>query len=1236
MSKLLANQIANYGDDAPVDIKEGLNIPTGKPIQANGNSGSNGQVLTSTGTSVQWTTPFNGDYNNLSNRPTIPAAQVNADWNAVGTIAAILNKPVVPPLPSVTVTSAGSSNLTYSSLNGEFTYTPPDLSGFVTSVDLSTALANSSNWDTAYGWGDHSLAGYLTSESDPLFSVSEAANITSTDTNNWNTAYGWGDHNTQGYLTSVAVGDISDIDVSTPPTDGYVLKWESSSSSWKPFPDLVGTNALGIVLADLSVTQNPAGTPSLSYSNTTGVFTYTPPDLSNYDTAYSWGDHSTAGYLTSFTETDPLFSASEAANITATDTGNWDTAYGWGDHSTQGYIAPDANDKVTLGDTVPQSWDTWANTWGRYGYEDYARGSCVDSSENIYVISETRSPENWPYEGLFSKFNSNGDLIFSKKISASTLLFANQEVRLVQAQPWTGPALDEARSCVYVIVEPDFAEYSSHLVKLSTDFGNVLWARSIGDGTSANEPGLAATISVDPSNGNVVFAYRGNKAYAFDTDGNLLWSKDFTHATEGSAGEYNTQLIPDGNGNYYYIYDDCIEKLTTTTTPLDTSLWSKKYVPTTGSFDPHVVKLDSNGDLILCDWFGSKIKKISKVDGSIIWQKVLSSGVYFEYTSLDSDNNIYLAGDTSNFGTWIYKIDTNGNLIKRKKIQGSEWYGSTGDASIETSVYDFQNHISVVNGNLYITYSYYAYLGSGEGYNCGLLKTKSSLDSTTDLTYRSLIRRESPITVSDFDPLVDYFEVDDNYTDDADTVTTIAGFTIVDHTFTLNTLAYLSTSSKGIWFDKFSSSWKQDLVSSNIIESKVLKVDEAVVNRMWMGGLYFGNTALDSFSIVANTHGKGSEFLIDGEGDTYDSVYWGYSNVILGPDAAIGSSGNFSNSIIVGSSSGFNNKGSDNIFLGRKSGVRNETGSNNIYLGQSSARSIGSGSNNIALGAFSGSSENQYGNVALDRGNGSYNINLGYFSGAGNITGNHNISSGQDSLRYNKSGIGNIALGYRAMQQTSSKSGFSFTNVTTNPRSASYNIAIGYQAASLLGSEATHQIVLGNVESPNPTAIGQLAIGVDTDGTDRYWLTGDSSFNVNISQRLTAGSLVAGGLTYPTSNGTSGYVLTSNGSGGVTWAAPTGGGGANVTISDTAPGSPSAGDLWWESDKGRLKIYYNDTDSSQWVDASPPLQQDRIATIGAPATATSTGTAGQIRYDANYVYICVATNTWKRAALTTW
>jgi hypothetical protein len=38
----------------------------------------------------------------------------------------------------------------------------------------------------------------------------------------------------------------------------------------------------------------------------------------------------------------------------------------------------------------------------------------------------------------------------------------------------------------------------------------------------------------------------------------------------------------------------------------------------------------------------------------------------------------------------------------------------------------------------------------------------------------------------------------------------------------------------------------------------------------------------------------------------------------------------------------------------------------------------------------------------------------------------------------------------------------------------------------------------------------------------------------------------------------------------------------------------------------------------------------------APATTGATGTAGDIRYDADYIYVCTATNTWKRAAIATW
>ena len=94
MSKLLTNQISNYNDNGPVEVKDGVNIPTGKPLQVAGTNGTSGQYLTSTGSSIAWST-----------FPNIPAAQIQSDWNASGTLAAILNKPTL-----ATVATSGSYN----------------------------------------------------------------------------------------------------------------------------------------------------------------------------------------------------------------------------------------------------------------------------------------------------------------------------------------------------------------------------------------------------------------------------------------------------------------------------------------------------------------------------------------------------------------------------------------------------------------------------------------------------------------------------------------------------------------------------------------------------------------------------------------------------------------------------------------------------------------------------------------------------------------------------------------------------------------------------------------------------------------------------------------------------------------------------------------------------------------------------------------------------------------------
>ncbi len=178
---------------------------------------------------------------------------------------------------------------------------------------------NTSNWDAAYGWGNHASAGYLSNftETDPVFNAHPSSNITTTKIGQWDTSYGWGNHAIQGYLQSISalsINALGDVDTSGASTND-VLKW--NGTSWVPgvgggvgsvatlndvgnvtissastgqvlkWSGTAWTNqadAGGIALGDLSVTTASAGAASLAYNNTSGAFTYTPPDLSSFIT----------------------------------------------------------------------------------------------------------------------------------------------------------------------------------------------------------------------------------------------------------------------------------------------------------------------------------------------------------------------------------------------------------------------------------------------------------------------------------------------------------------------------------------------------------------------------------------------------------------------------------------------------------------------------------------------------------------------------------------------------------------------------------------------------------------------------------------------------------------------------------------------------------------------------------------------------------------------------------------
>lgn len=92
------------------------------------------------------------------------------------------------------------------------------------------------------------------------------------------------------------------------------------------------------------------------------------------------------------------------------------------------------------------------------------------------------------------------------------------------------------------------------------------------------------------------------------------------------------------------------------------------------------------------------------------------------------------------------------------------------------------------------------------------------------------------------------------------------------------------------------------------------------------------------------------------------------------------------------------------------------------------------------------------------------------------------------------------------------------------------------------------------------------------------------------------------------------------------------------------PGSNSTNALRLRSAGGtNTGIHYDSSNNRVALGGLTPLttvdiaaDSVRVRNSKTPASATATGIQGEIAWDANYIYVCTATNTWVRAALSTW
>jgi hypothetical protein len=262
-------------------------------------------TITNTPTTISGygiTDAFDGAYSSLTGTPSLATVATSGSYNDLSNL---------PSLFSGSYTDLTNKPTLFSGSYNDLTDTP---------------TLNIANWNLAYSWGDHSTEGYITgytvTESD-VTAHEAALTITESQISDL-----------QSYLTSVALSDLTDVNYSSG-TTGQVLTLQSDGTvsfedsvtsgdlagyATESYVDTAVSNLIDSAPGTLDTLNELAAAinddANFASTITTSIGTKWTQDntkISNWDTAYSWGDHSTAGYITGYTVTESDVTAHEAA-----------------------------------------------------------------------------------------------------------------------------------------------------------------------------------------------------------------------------------------------------------------------------------------------------------------------------------------------------------------------------------------------------------------------------------------------------------------------------------------------------------------------------------------------------------------------------------------------------------------------------------------------------------------------------------------------------------------------------------------------------------------------------------------------------------------------------------------------------------------------------------------------------------------------------------------------------------
>ncbi|MBI1288058.1 MAG: hypothetical protein GC178_10840 [Flavobacteriales bacterium] len=194
-----------------------------------------------------------------------------------------------------------------------------------------------------------------------------------------------------------------------------------------------------------------------------------------------------------------------------------------------------------------------------------------------------------------------------------------------------------------------------------------------------------------------------------------------------------------------------------------------------------------------------------------------------------------------------------------------------------------------------------------------------------------------------------------------------------------------------------------------------------------------------------------------------------------------------------------------NVFYGDDAGELTGTGQRNTAFGTGVLRSLVNGQYNTAIGD----------RPLLNLTTGNYNVGMGSRTMNYMVSGDHNIAFGRDVMWNNTSGSQNIAIGSYALYQNNGDQNVAIGVEAGNANTGSNSVFLGNAAGR--NSSGSNKLYIANSNTNSPLIYGEF---------DNALLRVNGTLNVNNT------------YSFPTVDGTNGYVLATDGTGSVSWTDP--------------------------------------------------------------------------------------------------